>query len=93
MSTFIATKIKMNRGCYNSDNLLEIDQIFIQNSKDGWYKKATIHDHVKKYPRSITVRTSSGPYVIPAISSNGEKYVKSSPNNTTRDNLLSLPRE
>lgn len=93
MSTLIATKIRMNRGAYNSDNLLEIDEIFITNSKDGWYKKAVIHDHVKRYPNSITVKTSFGPYVVPAISANGEKYVKSSSNSTTCDNLLSLPRE
>lgn len=93
MATFVATKIRMNRGSYNSDNLLEIDEIFITNSKDGWHKKAVIHDHVKKFPNSITVKTSFGPYVVPAISVNGEKYVKSSPNSTTRDNLLSLPRE
>lgn len=49
MATFVATKIRMNRGSYNSDNLLEIDEIFITNSKDGWYKKAVIHDHVKNF--------------------------------------------
>lgn len=91
--SLIATKIRMKRGCYNSDNLLEIDEIFIDGSDDGWYKKATVHNHVTKYPKSITVKTSYGPYVIPAISPNGEKYVKSTPNSTTRDNLLSLPRE
>lgn len=91
--SLIATKIRMKRGCYNSDNLLEIDEIFINGSDDGWYKKATVHNHVTKYPKSITVKTSSGPYVIPAISQNGEKYVKSTPNDTTSDNLLSLPRE
>lgn len=89
----VATKIRMKYGCYNSYDLLEIDEIYISGSKDGWYKKAVIHDHVKSHPKSITVRTSYGPDIIPAISSNGEKYVKSSPNNTTIDNLLSLPRE
>lgn len=90
---FIASKIKMKRGCYYSDDLLEIDEIYIDGSDDGWYKKATIHNHVTKYPKSITVKTANGPYVIPAISPNGEKFVKSTPNSTTRDNLLSLPRE
>lgn len=91
--SLVATRIKMKRGCYTSDNLLEIDEIFIAGSKDGWYKKAIIHDHVTNYPKSITVRTTYGPYVVPAVSPNGEKYVKSTPNSTTRDNLLSLPRE
>ena len=31
--------------------------------------------------------------VIDAISANGEKYVRSSPDDYTHDNLLSLPRE
>ena len=93
MTTFIVTAIKMKSGCTYSNSLLEIDQIYLSNSKDGWYKKATIHDYVKNNPKSITVRTSSGPYVVPAVSSNGEKYVKSSPNNTMMDNLLSLPRK
>lgn len=91
--SLIASKIKMKPGCYNSDELLEIDEIYIDGSNGGWYKKATIHDHLIKYPKSITVKNEYGPYVIPATSSNGEKYVKSAPNSTTRDNLLYLPRE
>lgn len=93
MSTFIATAIKMKNGFAYSNSLLEIDQIYLSNSKDGWYKKAIIHDYVKSNPKSITVGSNYGPYVIPAISSNGEKYVKSTPNTTTSDNLLSLPRK
>ena len=37
MSTFIATAIKMKNGCAYSNSLLEIDQIYLSNSKDGWY--------------------------------------------------------
>ena len=33
------------------------------------------------------------PDVVPAVSSNGEKYVRSEPNDTVNDNLLKLPRE
>lgn len=91
--SLVASKIRMKRECYNSDNLLEIDEIYIVGSDKGWYKKETIHNHVTKFPKSITVKTSYGPYVIPAVSPNGEKFVKSTPNSTTRDNLLSLPRE
>ena len=93
MTTSIATAIKMKNGCTYSNSLLEIDQIYLSNSKDGWYKKAVIYDYVKSNPKSITVRYNYGPYVIPAISFNGEKYVKSTPNATTLDNLLSLPRK
>ena len=57
------------------------------------YQISCYHYHLIKYPKSITVKNEYGPYVIPATSSNGEKYVKSAPNSTTRDNLLYLPRE
>lgn len=93
MSKFIATAIRMKDNCYYSNNLLEIDKIYLEHSKDGWYSKGTIHDYVKDNPNSVVVANSNGPSVIPAISQNGEKYVKSSPNSTEKDNLLSLPKK
>ena len=89
--TYIASAIKMKKNCEYSYNLLEIDEIYLSNS--GWYKKETIHNHVKTNPGSIKVVSLYGPNVVPAISVNGEKYVKSSPNNKTTDNLLELPRK
>ena len=59
-----ATKIQMKPGCRTSNNLQEIDSIYIE----GY------------------------PYVIPALSAYGEKYVRSEANGTSRDNLLNLPR-
>ncbi len=88
------TKIKMKPGCYYSSSLVEIDQLFITGCKDpGFYKKADVHDYVKDNPDSIKVNAYPYPSVVDAISANGEKYVRSSPNSSTRDNLLSLPRE
>ena len=88
------TKIKMKRGCHNSSNLVEIDQLYITGCDNpGYYKKEIIHDHVRKYPGSIKVNRSPYPVVVDAVSVNGEKYVRSSPNTSTRDNLLELPRE
>ena len=88
------TKIKMKPGCYFSSNLAEIDQLFIVGCKNpGYYKKAVVHDHVKAHPGSITVDRAPFPAVIPAISITNEKYVRSSPNGYTHDNLLDLPRE
>ena len=92
MSSYIATAIKMKTGCNNSYDLLEIDEICLNNRSDGWYKKAELHDHLKKHPGDITVGTTRGPEVVPCISSNGEKYVKSTPNHYRYDNLLELPR-
>lgn len=89
-----ATKIKMQRGCMNSQNLLEIDEIYIEGcTNPGYFKKANLHDYLKKYPGTIKVKISPYPEVIPATSVHGEKFVRSTPNNSNRDNLLELPRE
>lgn len=89
-----ATKIKMKSGCGTSNNLLEIDSIYITEcDKEMFYSKASIYDAVKKTPGSIQVDIYPYPNLIPALSSNSEKYVKSSADNTTSDNLLKLPRE
>lgn len=88
-----ATKIKMMSGCGTSNNLLEIDEIYLTGcSEDGFYKKASVHEYLQKNPGTIQVNISPYPNCIPATSSKGEKYVKSAPDNTTKDNLLNLPR-
>ena len=89
-----AIKIKMKYGCRYSDNLTEIDEIYISGcSNPGYFKKEVLHDFVKKNPGSIQVNIWPYPDVIDAISVRGEKYVRSSPNAYGHDNLLSLPRE
>ena len=82
---YYATKIKMESGCYNSGSLLEIDSVYIEGcSNPGFFKKN---------PGTIKVKIWPYPHVTPAISGAGEKYVRSSPNYYTHDNLLDLPRE
>lgn len=93
MATFIATAIKMKSNCAYSNSLLEIDKIYLGNSEDGWYSKESIHDYVTSNPGSVVVGNNYGPRVIPCVSSNREKYVRSLPNNTENDNLLNLPRK
>ncbi|WP_371375291.1 DUF3892 domain-containing protein [Sporomusa aerivorans] len=91
-----ATKIKMKPGCGTSNNLLEIDSIYLTGTdNDGFYKKAVVHDYLTKNPGGIQVNISPFPNLMPMTSPspNYEKYVKSTPNSTTGDNLLSLPRE
>ena len=88
-----ATRIKMKTGCNNSNYLDEIDMIYITGCyEDGLYKKSVIHDYLKKNPRSIQVDIYPYPDLQPMLSSNGEKYVRSEPDSTGRDNLLKLPR-
>lgn len=84
----------MKPGCSYSNDLLEIDSLYIGDcGNPGFFKKAIIHDYLKDNPGSIQVAIYPYPNVIPATSSRGEKYVRSSANDYVRDNLLSLPRE
>lgn len=88
-----ATKIKMKPGCTNSTKTTEIDQIYIEGCQSpGYYAKAVLYDHLKEYPNTIQVNIYPYPDLIPALSSNHEKYVRSEPNDTPYDNLLKLPR-
>ncbi|WP_230399630.1 DUF3892 domain-containing protein [Novisyntrophococcus fermenticellae] len=88
-----AKKIKMQQGCANSNNTQEIAEIYIDGCNNpGFFPKATLHDHLIKNPNSIKVNISPYPYLVPATSSRGEKYVRSEPNDTQYDNLLRLPR-
>lgn len=89
-----ATKIRMKPGNYYSQNLVEIDEIYIDGCQTpGFYKKSVVHDYLKENPNSIKVNIYPYPTLIPAISSNREKYVRSNPNDYSHDNLLDLPRE
>ena len=88
-----ATRIKMKQGCYYSQSLLEIDEIYLEGcNAPGFYKKAGVHNHVAQYPGSIKVNIAPYPNVVPAVSSRGEKYVRSAPDSYSHDDLLDLPR-
>lgn len=88
-----ATKIKMKSNTGNSNNLLEIDSIYIEGCDNpGFFNKEAVHDYLVKNNEAIYVDIYPYPKCIPATSYYGEKYVKSAPDNTVRDNLLNLPR-
>ena len=88
-----AKKIKMKRGCDYSKNLLEIDSIYIESSTDsGFVEKEDLYDYLKGHPSSVQVNIYPYPNVIPALSSRGEKYVRSAPDAYGDDDLLDLPR-
>ena len=63
-----------------------------QKNKRGFAKKSEVYDYLNRNPRTIQVAIAPYPYVIPALSAYGEKYVRSEANGTSRDNLLNLPR-
>lgn len=89
-----ATKIKMKPGCGSSNNLQEIDKIYLEGcQEDGYYYKSAVHDFLKSNPNSIQVNIYPYPNLQPVVSQNGEKYVRSEPDYTGKDNLLKLPRE
>lgn len=88
-----ATKIKMKAGCYYSNKTTEISEIYIEGcTNPGFFDKSVLHDYLKSNPNSIQVNIYPYPNLIPATSANGEKYVRSAPNDTPYDNLLKLPR-
>lgn len=88
-----ATKIKMMPYRDNSQNASEIDEIYVEGcDRPGFYKKRTLHDYLITHPGAIKVCISPYPSLIPAVSSNGEKYVRSAPNPYSHDDLLDLPR-
>ena len=89
-----ATKIKMQSGKYDSNNLLEIDSVYITECKEeGFHKKEELDDYLASNPGTIKVNIYPYPDVIKAKSVYVEKYLKSTTNSTKDDNLLPLPRE
>ena len=54
----------------------------------NFMKKSEVYDYLNQNPRTIQVAIAPYPYVIPALSAYGEKYVRSEANGTSRDNLL-----
>ena len=89
-----ATKVKMKAGCGTSNNLLEIDKIYISGCKEpGYYTKASIYDYLQSNPKTIQVDIYPYPNLQPILSSSNEKYVRSEPNDNGYDNLLCLPKE
>ena len=60
----------MKYGCSNSNNVQEIEEIYIDGCNNpGYFKKSVLYDYLKKNPRSIKVYISPYPDVLPAQSS------------------------
>ena len=86
-----ATKIKLKPGRIYPHSALEISTIYlvgVQNER--FYAKEVVYDLVKQgYIIQVNI-SPHYPKLIAAISSEGEKYVRSEPNDTVQDNLLRL---
>lgn len=85
------TKIKMKPGCRESKDLCEIDAIYI-DSLGVFIKKEQVYDYLLVYPKSICVDIYPYPYLQPALSIKGEKFVRSTADFTKIDNLFNLPK-
>lgn len=69
----LATKILMKASCAYSNNLQEIDQIYVDGCNNpGFFKKEFLHDYVKAHPKSIQVNIRPFPYLVARTSKNGE---------------------
>lgn len=91
-----ATHIRMkpsysfNLNNYQHNKLLEIDSIYLRGSYlNSWYKKEAVYDLVKS-GNKIFVNIAPYPQLVTVQSTNGEKYVRSTPNDNVTDNLLKL---
>ena len=89
-----ATKIRMKTYCDNSLKLEEIKDIKLEGdlTNPGWFSKESVHDFIKNKNGVVNVNIYHYPKLI-AVTTQTEKYVKSTPNNYGYDNLLELPRE
>ena len=85
-----ATKIMM-KSSNSSNSLLEIDSIYI-DELCRFIKKEELYDKIEY--ENWKVNVNIGPYYtkVKGVISNGEKYVKSVPNDSNVDNLLCLPK-
>ena len=88
---YYATKIKLKYGCWGSRKPEEIDQIYIHDQ--GWFEKGQLHDFLNNYPGTAVVNIPPYPYLIPDVSRNGEKFVRSNPDPYKHDDLMDLPKE
>ena len=92
LKTVYAKKITLKYGCDNSDNPEEIDEIYLEGlSVTGWHKKEEVYN-ILKMGYTIKVYIDPYPNLIPEISSNYEKYVRSEPEQYKKDNLMKLTR-
>lgn len=89
-----ATKIRMKTYCDNSLKLEEIKDIKLEGdlTNPGWFSKESVHDFIKNKNGVVNVNIYPYPKLI-AVTTQTERYVKSTPNNYGYDNLLELPRE
>lgn len=94
----IKIKMKPYRGLPNG--LEEVDGIYLTCSgsepeqMNGFHPVEEIHDYLRVHPHAIQVNLPPYPSLIPVLgpAPRHKKAVRSAPDRSSRDNLLSLPR-
>ena len=86
-------KLKMRPGCEKSCDVRDIEALYIGYPVTAYWKKERLHDYVRHHPGTVQVAIAPYMDVIPAVSSQGEKYVRSGPDDSPHDSLLRLSRE
>lgn len=86
-----AKEISFNRG--DEKRLETIVKIYLSSSNaegvDGWYSKEAINDWIHDDSNEIVVNIDPFPKLIP-VDGEKVKYVRSTKDNTDKDNLLKL---
>lgn len=82
----------MQSGQERKHDVRSIDSIRLKYSNGDirWSKKEDVYNHLLTYPKSIEVGISPYPVLVPEHDG-FTKYVRSQPDHTGEDNLLSLP--
>jgi len=89
-----ATMVRMNSGCEESNDLLDIHSMFIIGwVEDKFLTIAQIHDYLRNHPNSMKADVFPYSFLVPMTGPNGEKYVQSTNNESGLDTLMELPRE
>ncbi len=87
------TKIKMIKNQNYLENISELLIFDDSNNSSEWYKRQDIYNYVNK---GGIIRVNIDPSYNKLVSVKnqyGTEYVRSSPNNSTKDDLLDLPKE
>ena len=86
------TAIRMTQGY---DDLEHITQLFWEQSSHGlknWASRALIIEWIETSRFQFYVEVGGSRSQVIVAGQGASKYVRTTPNSTTRDNLLSLPR-
>ena len=83
-----AIKIMMRAETPNSNSPKDIVSLYIENDLG----RIEVYDMLIEYSHNRIFINNSMAYLIPVRSMNGQKYVRSLPNNNTIDEIMKLPR-